>query len=332
MEGNPFKGLISLTPLSRRFLISCKFFPVGMAIHEVVIRILIPIAVGFLLRQVGLFGDDESAVLRKFVIYVSIPLLVFYSMYSSVLPPLSEAISMIVALPLMTLAFYLISLGVRRLVPLGTPSQTSLLASIAFGNYGWLGWSAAYTVFGAQGLNQALFFTLLWWPVFYGFGGLIGMGTRTRESISPRSVGVVTALPVSCIATGITLNLLDVDLPSFFLSSVESLGNTTIPLILVSVGIGLAAINLRRVLFPVLLVSGIRLGLGPIVGLLVSSILPVGDLGTKILILQSAMPVATIVPVLGDLFDMDRELVSATIVFSTVLSLGTLPLVLGLIT
>jgi predicted permease len=29
---------------------------------------------------------------------------------------------------------------------------------------------------------------------------------------------------------------------------------------------------------------------------------------------------------------MDRELVSATIVFSTVLSLGTLPLVLGLIT
>jgi len=301
-----------------------------MAIYEVVVQILIPIALGLLLRQTNLFGDDESAILRQLVVYVSIPLLVFHSMYTSVLPSLSQAVSIVIALPVLTLIFHTVGTVVSRLVPLDGSRRMALLAVITFGNYGWLGWSAVYTVFGEQGLNQAFFFTLLWWPVFYGFGALIGLRSRSAESISPRTVAIVTALPVGCIAAGITLNVLGVGIPEFVLTSVESVGDTTIPLILISVGMGLKAENIRGLVVPALLVSAIRLGLGPLLGVLTSIVLPVGELGADVVILLSAMPVATVTPVLCDYFEMDRDLISVTIVLSTALSLVTLPIVLSL--
>ncbi len=302
-----------------------------MAIHEVVIQILLPISLGFVLRQTGMFGDEQSAVLRKLVVYVSIPLLVFHSMYTSALPSLSQAISIVAALPILTLLFHLAGSIISRLLPLKHAKRMALLAAITFGNYGWLGWSAAFTVFGEKGLNQAFFFTLLWWPVFYGFGALTGIRSRTKKSISPRSVAIVTALPVSCISAGIVLNLASIAIPEFLLTSVSSIGDTTIPLILISVGMGLNMDNIRRLLPAALLVSAIRLGLGPLMGILTSEVLPVGDLGTDVVILLSAMPVATVTPILCDYFEMDRDLISVSIVVSTVLSLGTLPLVLMII-
>lgn len=302
-----------------------------MAIYEVILQILIPIAVGFILRTVGLFGEAESAILRKFVIYVSIPFLVFYSMYTAVLPSFSQAVSIVIALPVLTLIFHLVGLVIRRLVPLDKGSKTALLACITFGNYGWLGWSAVYTVLGNQGLNQAFFFTLLWWPIFYGFGTIIGFGSPSKGGIRLKSVALVTGLPVGCIAVGILMNIMDVSIPSFVLSSIGSIGNTTIPLILISVGMGLTATNFKSLLLPALLISGIRLGLGPILGLLTSSVLPVGDLGADVVILLSAMPVATVTPILCDYFDMDRDLISVSIVLSTVLSLVTVPIVLSIV-
>jgi len=305
--------------------------PSTMTIHGVVLQILTPIGVGLAIRLSGLFGDQESAFLRKFVVYVSIPFLVFYSMYTAVLPSASEAISMVLALPLLTLIFHIIGRAVAWVLPSAQSSRTALLASITFGNYGWLGWSAVFTVLGDQGLNQAFFFTLLWWPVFYGFGALVGMGSTGSERIDPRSVAIVTALPVGCIAAGILLNMGSVPLPSFALSSIKSIGDTTIPLILVSVGLGLVAKNLKGLMLPAITVSVIRLGLGPALGLLTSALLPVGELGAKVIILLSAMPTATVTPILCDYFEMDRELVSVSVLISTVLSLATLPIVLDLL-
>ena len=301
-----------------------------MAIHEVVMQILIPIAVGLALRLVRLFGDRESAMLRKLVVYVSIPFLVFYSMYTAKLPSAAQAASIVVALPLLTGVFHLLGRIASRLVQ-DRHRRTALLACITFGNYGWLGWSAVYTVLGDQGLNQAFFFTLLWWPVFYGFGALVSAGNQEGTGPSLRSVAIVTALPVSCILAGILLNVAGVPLPDFVLSSIRSIGETTIPLILISVGMGLTIGNLRPLLLPSLLVSVVRLGLGPVIGLAIVRLLPVGELGSKVILLQSAMPVATVTPILFDYTGMDRDLVSVCIVLSTVLSLVTLPIVLQIL-
>jgi predicted permease len=298
-----------------------------MAIHEVVLQILIPVAVGLGLRTVGLFGEPESAVLRKLVVYVSIPFLVFHSMYTAKLPSAAQALSIVIALPLLTGIFHLIGRLVSSFEDNGS-RRTALMACITFGNYGWLGWSAVYTVLGEQGLNQAFFFTLLWWPVFYGFGALLGTGTHQRSRLKLRSVLIVTALPVGCIVAGILLNVGGISLPDFLLSSIESIGDTTIPLILISVGMGLRVSNLKPLLVPSLVVSAIRLGLGPLLGIALAQLLPVGDLGGKVILLQSAMPVATVTPILCDYFAMDRDLVSVSIVTSTILSLGTLPIIL----
>jgi predicted permease len=65
------------------------------------------------------------------------------------------------------------------------------------------------------------------------------------------------------------------------------------------------------------------------VGVIMGNVLPVGQLGSKTVLLLTAMPVATVTPLLSDYFVMDRDLISVSVVLSTVLALGTLPIVLS---
>ena len=49
------------------------------------------------------------------------------------------------------------------------------------------------------------------------------------------------------------------------------------------------------------------------------------------MVLEGAMPIATLTPILEENYPMDKDLTSTAIVLSTLLSLATIPLVAGLV-
>jgi predicted permease len=115
--------------------------------------------------------------------------------------------------------------------------------------------------------------------------------------------------------------------PSWILRSTELLGAFTIPLMQISLGFSLAAIQLRKLPRSVLLAL-LRLGLGLAVGFFVAEAFGFTGAARGVVILDCSMPVAVLNHLLAEKYQRDPSEVASLVVVSTLFSLVTLPLVL----
>jgi predicted permease len=75
----------------------------------------------------------------------------------------------------------------------------------------------------------------------------------------------------------------------------------------------------------------VTLVIGPVIGWVLAVLLTRDLVSWQVVILEGAMPVATLTPLLEENYEMDKDLVGAAIVLSTILSLVTLPILAALI-
>lgn len=130
---------------------------------------------------------------------------------------------------------------------------------------------------------------------------------------------------------GLIFNIFNIPLGYVLENSLEYLANSAIPLIMLSLGLTISFKDVRSYLFDTVFISFSRLILAPLIlyGILVSC--GFNSLMLQVSVLQSAMPTAMNSLVLAITYDLDVELVSSVIFVTTILSLITLPLIIGIL-
>jgi predicted permease len=303
-----------------------------MSSTQKILEILFPMGLGLFFRLVGLFDDREGELLRKFVVRFTVPVLCFFSLYAAKPESVAAIAPMAAAFVLMTAAMW--SFGWLAATRFREPSQRSAVhACITFGNYGWMGLGVMTALLGAEGTQRVVYFFMLWWPVFYGLGlpiGMIHVGRRTGGVPVGKTVAVA-APPILCSALGLAANLGSVQVPAFLVRNLTPFGEMTLPLILLSVGMMLDFTRLRAALRPALLVTAVTLLVGPLVGWGIAALLARDPASYQTIILEGAMPVATLTPLLEENYAMDKDLVATAIVLSTLVSLATIPVLAALV-
>ncbi len=297
-----------------------------------ILAVIIPILIGLAFRLSKVFTERDGEIIRRFVVRISVPALVFFSMYDAggedlrVLPAMLLA-SVLVAASRFVLGF-LSSFWIK-----GTKRKAGTHAATVFGNWGWLGFGVMYALLGDEGLRRAVFFILLWWPIFFGFGLPVQMiyAGENAGRLPWRNLGVLV-LPVAAAAlTGLGFNLSELALPEVLELSLRPFAETTVPLILFSVGMQLKLKGIAGSLKPALLVSACVLLIAPLAGWAIAAWLTDDVTSRAVIILESGMPVATLTPLLADYMDLDVDTINTAIVVSTILSLITLPVIVAII-
>jgi hypothetical protein len=293
------------------------------------LEVLLPILLGLSFRLVGVFGDEEGDVIRSYVVRVCVPLLVFFSMYDSSPETVSALPVMMGAFVLVSVALFFVGWACSQSVsePAG---RTALHACVMLGNYGWLGFGVCQVLLGDPGFRRAVFFIVLWWPVFYGLGIPIGLiHLRGDRGKVPVKRALKVALPtIGMLVAGLAFNYGSVQLPGLVEDTLRPFARMTVPLILFSVGLILDVTKIHRRVMPALLVSGMALVVAPLIGWSVAALVARPDATSyQAIILESAMPVATMTPVLAESYEMDLDLVTTCIIVSTLLSMLSIPLV-----
>jgi len=303
-----------------------------METTQQVLKVLIPIFVGVALRAAGLFRERDGVLVRHLVIRFTLPLFVFFSIYGAGSESLAAMGGMMLAFGLMSVGMFgvgWLATGLFR----GPEQRTAVHACATFGNYGWIALGVAGVMFGEAGTQRVLYFILFWWPVFYAFGLLIGL-IHTREGRSGMPLGRVAAMAVptlGALALGLGANLSSVRVPALVVDSFESFGQMTVPLILLSVGMTLDFRRIRAAVWPAVLVSVLVLAVGPLLGWAIAAAVAGDPISYKTIIIEGAMPVALMTPLLEECYPMDQDVVGASIVLSTALSVVTIPLVVTLV-
>ncbi|MCK4283384.1 MAG: AEC family transporter [Candidatus Brocadiae bacterium] len=303
-----------------------------MEITPKIVLVLVPIGLGLFFRWVRLFSDEDGALLRKFVVRFTVPIFVFFSLYEARPESISAILPMMVALVLMTAVLFAIGWAAAGLFK-DPARRAAVHACVTFGNYGWVGLGVADAVLGAPGSQRVVYFILLWWPVFYGFGLTIGFihAGRRKGGVPVRKAVAVAAPILVAMGLGLAANLRSVALPQLVSEVLRPFGDTTVPLILFSVGVMLDFSRLTGAVKPALLISAVTLLVGPLVGWALAALLARDAVSFGVIVLEGAMPVATMTPMLGENYDMDKDLVSTAIVLSTAISLVTIPVVASIV-
>jgi predicted permease len=129
---------------------------------------------------------------------------------------------------------------------------------------------------------------------------------------------------------GVTLNLLDVNLPFNLGKSLEWLGMAAIPIALLILGMQLAN---SKFFFGWQEIGGAlaKLAIAPLVAYGVGKIINLEIIDLQVLILQTAMPTAVNSLIMVTEFGGNAILVARTIIISTIISFISLPIVIWLI-
>ena len=299
------------------------------------LAILLPIALGYLLKLGRLFRENEIAALRKFVMRVALPFLIFQNLYRADVESLNQALPIVLAFILMT-ALYTLAAGLfSPLIAAGEKQKLTFAFAVFAGNYAFLGWGVIVAFFGEQALTRAVFFSMFFWPVFLTCGFFLRRrfesgGDPTEETgfltILVRHAGVPIIVAVSALA----LNIGRVHLPAAIGHFISQFAVLAIPMILFAIGQNLRLImpvaRLRLVLAASLfrLAGGFALGLAAV--FVLRLIFNLDSLSRQVILLQSVMPTATMATFFGEYVRVDEELLSGIIAVSTLLSFFTLPL------
>lgn len=134
------------------------------------------------------------------------------------------------------------------------------------------------------------------------------------------------------IVPALVLNHYHILLPQNLMKSVGMIGNITIPLIMIILGMQLADVSVEKVSwFSVSLVMIFRLLISPLFAYVVCLMFALNQTLTDVIVIMAAMPSAANTNMYAIQFNTEPDLVSTCTLMSTLLSVVTLTFLLNIL-
>lgn len=283
------------------------------------------LAVGAALRHFKVLGESSKAVLTDLVLYVTLPCSIILSFQIEVTGDLFLTLAVVFAVSVvMQLVAFVLS---RTLFAKSEESKRKVLRyGILISNAGFIGLPIAGELFGPLGYMYASIYLIpqrvMMWSA--------GLAIFNTEHVS-RGEAVRKVLLHPCMVAvyiGLALMVAPFSLPAFLSKTLSSLGGSTTALSMLLIG-GLftemdrehARLDMDLVLF-----SLIRLGFIPLVSLLGCRLVGIDSLVGAVAVIIAAMPAGSSTVILASKYGGDTIYASKLVIFSTALSLLSIPL------
>lgn len=250
---------------------------------------------------------------------IGAPCLVFSTLVDLEVPP--RALAEMAAATLAALTVFAAT-GVAVLAAAGW-SIRAFLTPLTFANTGNMGLPVALFAFGDPGLELAIIVFAVHSTLQHTAGAWVMSG-----SLSPMRV-LKTPIPYAVLAA-LALSLTGTDPPLWLFNTTRLLGGLAIPLLLLTLGVSLAGLRVRS-LRRSLVLAGVRLAMGIVTGLALSTLLGFEGVMRGVLVTQCAMPVAVFNYLHAVRYGCEPEAVASLILVSTLVGFAALPLVLTLV-
>ena len=281
----------------------------------VVTPVFIVAAIGFAWIKRGQPFDNETV--SSLVMYIGSPCLIYSSLTSST-PTEAALMTMIVAAAGSILLCGVLGAAILRLLKWPLPTY---LPSLIQANSGNMGLPLVLLAFGPEGLvlGMTLFFVNS--ISQFTLGVAISSGRFDPKTLLKQPV-------IWSVALTLLLIFNDVQMPTWFNATAELLGGLTIPAMLLMLGTSIARLRAGG-LAQATWVSVLRLLLGFAVGHAMVWLLDLDGMIAGVIILQCTMPAAVFNYVFAERYNRQPDQVAAVVLQSTLLSLLTLPLLVG---
>lgn len=283
------------------------------------------LAVGVLLRKIGLFEDATKRVLTDLVLFVTLPCSIVLSFQFSIDKQLIQSLvfTFLVSVGVHVFCFLLSRLFFRKVEK---AQQSVLRYGLLVSNAGFMGLPIVGELFGSAGLMYASIYLIplrvLMWTV--------GLSIFSPAGASKKEAALKVILHPSMIAVylGLMLMSFQLSLPLFVEKTLSSIGGCTTALSMMLIGALLAETERKhlRIDRNLLLFSFLRLVVIPLVSLLAGRVLGIEPLIIGVSVILGAMPGGSSTVILAAKYGSDTVFTSKLVIVSTILSMLSIPI------
>ncbi|RKS84506.1 hypothetical protein DES39_2064 [Orbus hercynius] len=286
--------------------------------------------VGFIAQKALKF---DIANLSKMSLYVLSPFLAFKTFYLHHLT-IDYLYYIIYIFSLCFILVAIISIW-SWLCKYNTKERCAMILSSCFMNNGNYGTPVILVFFGSLGFDLAVItmilqqFLMSTVGIYYAVKGGGNSGKASQKAIMMK----VIRMPVAYGALlGIAFQLCQIPLSASILTSISMIGDASIVVIMIILGMQLATLKVAQLEYSKISVALlVRMVISPFVAMVLVHFMPIDAMYKQILIVLAAMPTAANTTLMSVQFNTKPELVSSATFISTLLSLVTLPMVLWLV-
>ena len=289
---------------------------------EPIIPIALYLLVGYTFK---IIYQDNSKQLIDFIIYFSLPAIVFSKIYPLILDEkIFKLILMFVCFILFNL---LLAYSVGKIMKLNKQLLATFIIIATFGNTSFIGFSYIDAFYGEEFIVYGLIYDLFGSFLLLVSIGMfiITWGKGRKNSITSVFKNIFFFPPVVMFI--LTILIKNFEIPNFLLLTSQTLGSTLVPIAMIAIGMKLelqhifvklhivsVAILLKMIIVPIIVLIGFQQFYG------------FNETWVKVTIIEVAMPPMTMATVLAIKGGLDEKVAINSLVLGVILSLATISL------
>ncbi len=292
---------------------------------------------GYFLRKFDVIDDNMNKGLNRFILYFSFPCLILEKIGTFPMDQTTMNLFYIVfGIGFVLFAVYagiaFLYVKVRHF-----PKEKAgvIEFSMTSPNTGFMGFPITLLFFGEKGLLLilALNSVLYIYAFTYGLYLLRRNADKVKEkNMKKNMLGLLKLLLNPSIITlilGLIISNYHIDIPVPLLSYLRLIGDVATPMVMVFIGSSLYGSNLVAMIKDRSIAESVLMKLLflPVITALLVMFLPISVLAKTMCVFSCAFPTAAIVPILAEQEGKNVELASMIVLLSTVLSMGTIPVI-----
>lgn len=300
-----------------------------MVVFQTMLKLFLLLVLGFVLFKCHIFDEYTNKKISALIVNVASPMLIISSIAGVEGSNKSIVFLMIGAGILMYIGFIILGKIINRIFPFPKKDWPVYECMVVFANTGFMGYPVLLDVFG----QEAVFYASLIHMAFNFFVYTYAIMCLTKGDDSEFKLNFKQLLTpgIILIFVGIFIYLFDIQLPSVFMDTINSVGSLTAPLSMMMIGSSLAVYPIKDSFtdWRSYVFAFVRLMIVPFVTMLICRLIHIDPYYANITIITNAMPVGSMVLMLATQYNANVKIVTRNIVVSTLLSVITIPIVVA---
>lgn len=286
-----------------------------LTVTEIVAPVFLLGAVGFVWVRLGF--DYRVEFVTRLSMTLGVPCLIFVALMQTEIDPRALTTLSVASL----VAYGGVAVASTLLVFAARLDIRTYLAPVIFGNTGNIGLPLALFAFGAEGLGFAVVVFAIMAVLSFTLGLWIVAG-------GGNPLKVVREPMVAATLLGALFLWQDWETPAFLTRTLELIGQTAIPLMLITLGVAVARLSPGRV-GRAIWISVAKVLICTPIAWIVGRWFALDPVPFAVLVLQVSTPVAVTSYLLAEKYGADADAVAGLVVVSTLISVALIPLILA---
>ena len=288
-----------------------------------VLPLFIMTLLGFVLKKTGIVSSRAMKQMNRICYLIFIPLLLFNNIYKTELEDIVHP-GLIIFAVISVLAIWVISIIISLLTEKTPQTRGAMIQGMYRSNFTLYGLPIVTFLFGSENVGITSFLIAIVVPMF-NVMAIITLETFRggKSSIGKIAAGVVKNPLMIGSVLGILALAVDLHLPAFIETSINSLSSLAVPLSLIIMGASFSFTKIRHKKWQLALTVAMRMLIFPAVFLSISILLGFRDIQLASLMALFASPTAIVSYPMAVQMESDGEFACGVLMFTTIISIAT---------